>query len=85
MELENFTNDELRAAITAAVNAALDAREAKKATVLLSREAVAERLHVDVSTLWRWDRCGYFPATTRLGRRIFYSEEAVAKLERGEI
>lgn len=81
---KDYRNDEIRAVISAAVNAALDARDAKKTTVLLGREAVAERLRVDVSTLWRWNRSGYFRVTTKLGRKVMYSEEAVEMLEKGK-
>ena len=85
MKKKDYSYDELRAAVSTAVNAALDEREAKKATVLLSRKAVAERLHVNVSTLWRWNHSGYFRVTTKLGKKVMYSEEAVAKFEKGEM
>lgn len=35
---------------------------------LLTREATAEMLHVDSSTLWRWDRSGVLRAR-RIGKR----------------
>lgn len=79
-----MTIDELNEVVANAINAALDAREVNKKTLLLSRKAVAKRLHVDVSTLWRWNRSGYLRAH-KVGGKIWYYEESVAKLERGEI
>ena len=55
-----------------------------KNTVLVTREEAAKRLNVDVSTLWRWDKVGYLPVTTRIGKQVFYSEESISRLESGE-
>jgi len=41
-------------------------------------------LNVDVSTLWRWDKSGYLPVTVRRGKFVYYSEEALRRLESGE-
>lgn len=77
--------DELNVAITNAVNAALDARDnAEDATTLISREATAKRLGVDLSTLWRWDKTGYLKPDTRIGRSVWYMEKTILRLERGE-
>lgn len=53
--------------------------------ILVSRKAAAKRLGVDESTLWRWDRCGYLKVTSRIGRHVFYSEDVLRRLERGEL
>lgn len=53
--------------------------------VLLSREAVCARLKKDKSTLYRWDKSGYLPVTTRIGGECYYDEEVVRSLELGEI
>lgn len=81
---EIFTIEELNAAVCAAVNAALDARDAARKNVMLSRKAVAKRLHVNASTLWRWNRDGYFRGI-KIGGRMWYSEEAVEALEKGRL
>lgn len=49
----------------------------------LTRKAVSERLGVDVSTLWRWDKSGYLRAMHQ-GRSVFYWEADVKRIERGE-
>ena len=84
MEIINTTIEELNAAICAAVNAALNEREKQKKNVLISREAVVEQLHVNASTLWRWERAGYLHGT-KIGRRKWYSKEAIENLKDGEI
>lgn len=78
-----MTIDEMNAAIAAAVNAAIDAREAKRNTTLVSRKACAKRLHVDPSTLWRWHRSGYLRGI-KISGRTWYAEEAIRAIERGE-
>ncbi len=61
----------------------LQENEDKKKVVILNREAVANRLHVSKSTLWRWDRTGYLKAV-RYGRAVWYRESDIEALERGE-
>lgn len=84
METTMISLEDLNAAVTAAVNAALDAREGSRKKVLLSREAVAGRLHVDVSTLWRWNKANYLNVV-KIGRRSWYREEDVHMIETGEM
>ena len=84
MEEISITIDDLNTKIANAVNAALDAREDKKKTTLVSRKATAMRLHVDPSTLWRWSRVGFLKPV-RIAGRLWYSEEAITKIERGEM
>lgn len=77
-----MTEEEIKA-VMKAVNAALDAREEKKREILLSREAVAERLHVNVATLWRWAKSNYL-SPTRIGRKVWYYESQIERLLHGE-
>lgn len=86
MEKVLVTVDELHSIITSAVQTALDAREKKEGeTTLISREAAARRLGVDVSTLWRWDKSGFLKVSTYFGRKPMYSSKVIERLERGEI
>lgn len=55
--------------------------EAKK-EVRLTRAAVRERLNVDNSTLWRWDKIGYLKAI-HIGRAVWYNESDVKNIEDG--
>lgn len=62
--------------------------EQKKSTVpahsekYLSAQETAEKLGVDVSTLWRWDKTGYLKKI-KVGRKIQYRESDVLKLMEG--
>lgn len=62
--------------------------EQKKSTVpaqpekYLSAQETAEKLGVDVSTLWRWDKTGYLKKN-KVGRKIQYRESDVLKLMEG--
>ena len=76
--------DELNAIIKGAVNAAFKIREEADEKKLISREAAAKRLGVDLSTLWRWDKTGYFKPDARVGRSVWYLEKSLRRLERGE-
>ena len=59
-------------------------KEESEKEVNLSKKAVRERLGVDDSTLWRWDKVGYLKAYHR-GRKVFYHESDVKRLEAGEL
>ena len=77
--------EELNALIKGAVNSAFDIREEEAdEKKLISREAAAKRLGVDLSTLWRWDKTGYFKPDARVGRSVWYLEKSLRRLERGE-
>ena len=85
MEKVLVSLDELYAIITSAIQTAFDAREKKEGeTTLISRDAAARRLGVDVSTLWRWDRSGYLKVSTHIGRACWYTEASLRRIERGE-
>lgn len=85
MEKVIISVNELNDIIAGAVQTALDAHEKKAGeTKLISREAAAKRLGVDVSTLWRWDRAGYLRVSTRIGRSCWYTEASLRRIENGE-
>lgn len=48
----------------------------------LTAQETAEKLGVDVSTLWRWDKTGYLKKI-KVGRKIQYRESDVLKLMEG--
>ena len=58
--------------------------EEKINNTMLSRNAVRDRLHVDNSTLWRWDKTGYLKAI-HIGRAVYYKESDVKDIEEGRI
>lgn len=61
----------------------LKENEESKKVVILNREAVANRLHVSKSTLWRWDHSGYLKPV-RYGRAVWYRLTDIEAMERGE-
>ena len=86
MEKVLVSCDELNALIRNAVDAALESHEKKESeSTLISRDAAARRLGVDVSTLWRWNKSGFLKVSTYLGRKPMYSSKVIERLERGEI
>ena len=48
----------------------------------LSAQETADKLGVDVSTLWRWDKSGYLKKL-KIGNKIRYRESDVLKLMEG--
>ena len=78
-------DDKMKLLVEQAVEKALANYLAPNKQTLVSRKAAAIRLGVDVSTLWRWDKSGYLPVTVRRGKFVYYSEEAIRRLEFGEI
>ena len=58
--------------------------EAAKREPKLTIKQVSQRLGVDPSTLWRWERDGYL-IPTRLGRKVLYNESDIAAIEEGRI
>ena len=59
-------------------------REKEQKGAKLSRKAVSERLGKDMSTLWRWNKCGYLKAHHE-GASVIYWEADVRKIENGEL
>lgn len=79
----NLETGDLYNMIHEAVEDALKKQSARSASTLLTREATAKRLGVDVSTLWRWDRSGYLKPV-RIGRAVRYRLSDIEARERGE-
>lgn len=49
----------------------------------LNSKQVADRLGVDLSTLWRWEKEGYIRAE-RFGRKVRFKESEVLRVEEAE-
>lgn len=62
----------------------LKEKESEKEVGLLTKKAVSERLNVDNSTLWRWDKTGYLTAV-HIGRSVYYKECDVLAIEEGKL
>lgn len=58
--------------------------EAEKREPRLTIKQVSQRLNVDPSTLWRWERDGYL-IPTRLGRKVLYNESDIIAIEEGRV
>lgn len=56
--------------------------EVAKSEPKVTIKKVAQRLHVDPSTLWRWEREGYLKPC-RIGRKVYYRESDIAAIEEG--
>ena len=54
----------------------------RKAESYFSAQETADKLGVDVSTLWRWDKSGYLKKI-KVGNKIRYRESDVLKLMEG--
>lgn len=50
--------------------------------IYLTAQQTADKLDVDVSTLWRWDKSGYLKKI-KVGNKIRYRESDVLKLMEG--
>lgn len=48
----------------------------------LTAQETAERLNVDLSTLWRWDKTGYLKKV-KLGNKPYYRVSDIKKLMEG--
>jgi predicted DNA-binding transcriptional regulator AlpA len=80
MENEERLKQLIEEAVSRAVARFMEPKNPK----LISREEAAQRLNVDISTLWRWDKVGYLPVASRIGKHVYYSEEAIKRIEAGE-
>lgn len=80
-----MTKAEYDASIEQAVMMALAKYEEHRNAVLITRDEVAARLHVNLSTLWRWEKAGYLRPKSRIGGKLYYELEKVVAIERGEI
>ena len=59
---------------------AAQAEENKDAKI--SRKAASERLHKDLSTLYRWERAGMLHPI-KIGRSVYYKESEIINIEEG--
>ena len=75
---------DLETAIRNVLSEFLAKQEEQKEAALVRRNEVNKRLHVDNSTLWRWDHTGYLKAV-RIGRSVYYKESDVKRLEGGNV
>lgn len=57
------------------------AKQQKEETYLTAKEC-AERLSVDLTTLWRWDKTGYL-RKVKMGKKIFYRNSDIERLMEG--
>ena len=57
-------------------------KEEPREEIYLTAKETAEKLGVDVSTLWRWDKAGYLKKI-KIGNAIRYRESDVTKLMEG--
>lgn len=81
---DTITNEE-RLNLISVLDSYFADKEAKKSTILVSREATAKRLHVNVSTLWRWGIAKYPICPIKIGGKVWYRESDIVKLENGII
>jgi hypothetical protein len=59
------------------------AKKEEKGNVYISKDEVMKRLHVDASTLWRWNKSGYLKCT-KVGNKVRYRLTDVETLQKGE-
>lgn len=57
------------------------AKQQKEETYLTAKEC-AERLSVDLTTLWRWDKTGYL-RKVKMSKKIFYRNSDIERLLEG--
>ena len=56
--------------------------ETTKKERLLSKKQVADRIGVDKSTLWRWEKENYL-VPIRFGKKVRYKESDIIEIEEG--
>lgn len=76
--------EELTEALRSVVSELLAELEEKKKDALIAKKAVSERLNVDNSTLWRWEKSSYLKPV-RIGKSVYYHESDVKDIEEGRI
>ena len=79
---ELFLEWQAEAQAQAQAAAKQEAQQQTEETYLTAKEC-AERLSVDLTTLWRWDKTGYL-RKVKIGKKIFYRGSDVAKLMEGQ-
>ena len=78
------SRDDLEEAIRAVVGEILTEKEEASRDARITKAAARERLKVDDTTLWRWDKCGYLKAI-HIGRSVYYREADIKRLEEGRL
>ena len=77
------TADDLSDFAKSLIKATLKLQEEKqKPDTLVSRKQTAERLNVDYSSLWRWQKLGYLKPT-RVGGKVMYKESDIQRILEG--
>lgn len=79
-----LNKEDLETVLGSLVEKIISRYEAAKREPRLTIKQVSQRLQVDPSTLWRWERDGYL-IPTRLGRKVLYNESDIAAIEEGRI
>ena len=79
-----LNKEDLETVLTKLVERIIERYEVAKREPKLTIKQVSQRLSVDPSTLWRWERDGYL-IPTRLGRKVLYNESDIAAIEEGRI
>lgn len=78
------SRDDLEEAIRTVVGEILTKKEEESVDARITKAAARERLKVDDTTLWRWDKCGYLKAI-HIGRSVYYREADIKRLEEGRL
>ena len=78
------SRDDLEEAIRTVVGEILTEKEESSRDARITKAAARERLKVDDTTLWRWDKCGYLKAI-HIGRSVYYREADIKRLEEGRL
>ncbi len=78
------SRDDLEEAIRTVVGEILAKKEEESVDARITKAAARERLKVDDTTLWRWDKCGYLKAI-HIGRSVYYREADIKRLEEGRL
>ena len=77
-----LNKDDLTTVLTALVQDIIQKYEVAKTEPKVTIKQASKRLGVDPSTLWRWEREGYW-MPSRIGRKVFYRECDIAAIEEG--
>lgn len=77
-----LNKEDLETVLRTLVLEIIEKYEVEKSEPKLTVKQVSNRLHVDPSTLWRWERDGYLKPI-RIGRKVLYRESEVAVIEEG--
>lgn len=78
------SHDDLEEVIRTVVGEILTKKEEESVDARITKAAARERLKVDDTTLWRWDKCGYLKAL-HIGRSVYYREADIKRLEEGRL